>query len=141
MADLNSSPSNEKPSLDVLFPDLKKSDTALPAPRFMAPATAAASLLKGAPPSARVVPPPPSLRKPPPSVKPPPPSARGAHVAPPEELDVEELLATSPEASPAPLEPIRPVDDDDDESVDDGPTVAMASPLPSVPRLSQPVGR
>ncbi|MBE7485431.1 MAG: PEGA domain-containing protein [Polyangiaceae bacterium] len=139
MADLNSSPSNEKPSLDVLFPDLKKSDTALPAPRFMAPATAAASLLKGAPPSARVVPPPPSLRKPPPSVKPPPPSARGAHVAPPEELDVEELLATSPEASPAPLEPIRPVDDD---YVDEGPTVAMQSPMlapvTSRPALSAP---
>ena len=67
MADLNSSPSNEKPNLDVLFPELKKTDTALPAPRFMAPAAAAATLLKGVPPSARAVPPPPSLRSPKPA--------------------------------------------------------------------------
>ena len=51
MADLNSSPSNEKPNLDVLFPELKKTDTALPAPRFMAPAAAAATLLNPAGPA------------------------------------------------------------------------------------------
>lgn len=139
MADLNSSPSNEKPNLDVLFPELKKTDTALPAPRFMAPAAAAATLLKGVPPSARAVPPPPSLRSPKPaSVRPAPPSARAVRSVAEEiaeEVHADELIASAPMN----LEPIRPVDDDDDESVDDGPTVAMASPLPSVPRLSQPV--
>lgn len=110
MADLNSSPSNEKPNLDVLFPNLKKSDTALPAPRFMAPTTAAATLLKGAPPSARAVPPPPSLRSKPASVRPPPPSARAP-------------------------EPIQPVDD---EMVDDGPTIALRSPMLPAPIASRP---
>lgn len=138
MSDLNSSPTNEKPTLDGLFPELKKADTGLPAPRFMAPLTAAATLLKGAPPSARVVPPPPSMRKPPSakpsSVKPPPPSARMAFSPPPAEIDPEEMLATSPEASPAPLEPIHPVDDD--ELVDDGPTIALPSSLVAAPITS-----
>ncbi|MBI3200431.1 MAG: PEGA domain-containing protein [Myxococcales bacterium] len=138
MADLNSSPSNEKPNLDVLFPDLKKTDTALPAPRFMAPAAAAATLLRGAPPSARAVPPPPSLRSTKPaSQRPPPPSARAVSaeredIA--EEVHADELIASSATN----LEPIRPVDDDDDDSVDESPTIAMASPLSSSPRLSQP---
>jgi serine/threonine-protein kinase len=151
MADLNSSPTNEKPNLDALFPELKKSDTALPAPRFMAPAAAAATLLKGTPPSSRAIPPPPSLRgkaAPPPSLRgqpaappsrrlsaPPPPSARAALPVQAEEVDAEELLATSPEASAAPLEPIRPVDDD---YVDEGPTIALPSPLMGAPVTSRP---
>jgi hypothetical protein len=136
MANLNSSPSNEKPNLDVLFPELKKTDTALPAPRFMAPATAAATLMKGVPPSARAVPPPPSLRgSKPASFRPPPPSARAPRGAIVEEVHDDELLA----AEPAQLEPIRPVDDDDDDGVDDGPTVALASPLAFAPLASRPV--
>lgn len=71
----------------------------------------------------------PAVPKAPASVKPPPPSARKPEVF--EEVEAEELLASAP----AHLEPIRPVDD---EYVDEGPTIALHSPLLGAPATARP---
>ena len=146
MVDTHSSPTHEKPNLEALFPELRKqrqSDMQMGGPRFMAPATTAAALLgKSVREPPRIVPPPPSVRTKSVAAPPAPSTRRFAPPAPRAEvpvpaqieIDIEEALPTSPDASSAPIEPV----DDDDAYVDDGPTVLKPSPFLGAPFSARP---
>lgn len=120
MSDLQSSPVNEKPSVDALFPELKRS-TRAPAPRFMADALAASSMLgRGLRPAPLA---PPSVRSK--SAPPPPPSSKRRPAVMAEEIEAEPILISSPK------------NETSDAELDDGPTVLRSSPLLAPPSVSK----
>jgi hypothetical protein len=112
MTELQSSPVNDKPGLDGLFPELKRPESSA-RPR-MTDAMTSSPLFARAPISQRLVPPPPSIRTK--SAPPPPPAA----------------------VRPPVIEEVTPIEPAEEDYSDEGPTVLRTSPLIGAPISARP---